>query len=39
MTDKKDLDNVSRESALRDATENQLGKSPDASPELKDRTS
>ena len=39
MTDKKDLDNVSSESVLRDASEDQLGKHPDASPELKDLTS
>ena len=39
MTDKKDLDNVSSESVLRDAAEDQLGKYPDASPELKDLTS
>ena len=39
MTDKKDLDNVAGESALRDAAEDQVGKSPDASHELEDLTS
>ena len=39
MTDEKDLDNVSSESDLRDAAENQLGKVPDVSHELKDLTS
>ncbi|MDQ1238400.1 MAG: hypothetical protein QG577_585 [Thermodesulfobacteriota bacterium] len=38
MTDKKDLDNVSSESVLRDAAEDQLGKSPDVLHELKDLT-
>ncbi|MFH0958069.1 MAG: PAS domain-containing protein [Pseudomonadota bacterium] len=38
MTDKKDLDNVSGESALRDAAEDQLGKSTGLSPELADQT-
>ena len=38
MTDKKDLDNVSSESDLRDAAEDELGKSPDVSHELKDQT-
>ncbi len=39
MTDKKDLDNVTSKSALRDAAEDQVGKSLDASHELKDLTS
>ncbi len=38
MTDKKDLDNVGSDSALRDAAEGQLRKFPDASTEIKDLT-
>jgi len=38
MTDKKDLDNVGSDSALRDAAEGQLGKFPDTSTEIKDLT-
>jgi PAS domain S-box-containing protein len=39
MTDKMDLDdNVSGRSALRDAAEDQVGKSPDATQELRDKT-
>jgi PAS domain S-box-containing protein len=38
MTDKKDLDNVSSESALRDAAEAQLGKSSDVPSELREQT-
>ena len=38
MTHKKDLDNVSSESALRDAAEAQLGKSSDVPSELREQT-
>ena len=38
MTDKKDMDNVSSESALRDAAEAQLGKSSDVPSELREQT-
>jgi len=38
MTDKKDLDNVSSESALRVAAEAQLGKSSDVPSELREQT-